>query len=329
MKPRRLLAPTLTLPRKRGREFLFVAAAILLFPQETPAQDKYPTKVIRILTATPGSNHDWGARITAQELTPRIGQRVIVENRGSIAVEIVAKDTPPDGYTLLFYGAYVWLQPLLSKVSWNPTDDLIPITLAISSPNVLVIHPSLPVKSTRELIALAKAQPGALNYSAGGGGSTPHIAAELFNYMAKTRIVRINYKGSGPSMMGLFVGEVQLMFGALGPMMPHVKNSKVKALAITTPKRSPLAPALPPVSDALPGYASEAAIGFFAPKKTPAPIIKLLNHEIVQALKATDPKMIFNAGIEIVGNTPEAFAAFIKADTAKMGEVIKSGSFSN
>jgi len=151
----------------------------------------------------------------------------------------------------------------------------------------------------------------------------------LFNYMAKTKIVRVNYKGSGPSMMGLFVGEVQMMFGALGPMMPHVKNSKVRALAITTPKRSPLAPDLPPVSDALPGYVSEAAIGFFAPKKTPAPIIKILNNSMQQALKGLDPQLVFNAGVEVVGSSPEEFARFIAADRAKMGEVIKSGSFSN
>lgn len=301
----------------------------MLAPHAVLGQDKYPGKFIRVVTATPGSNHDWGARIVAQELTPRIGQRVIVENRGSIAVEFVAREAPPDGYTLLFYGAYAWLQPLLAKASWDPVEDLAPITLAISSPNVLVVHPSLPVKSVQELIALAKARPGALNYSAGGGGSTPHIAAELFNYMANVKIIRVNYKGSGPSMLGLFVGEVQLMFAALGPIMPHARSGKVRALAVTTPRRSPLAPDLPAVGESLPGYASEAAIGFFAPKKTPASIIRFLNHEILQALKATDPQMVFNSGVEIVGDTPEEFARFIKADMLKMGEVIKSGSFSN
>ena len=313
-----------------SRAALTLLAGMLMFGSHAVfGQDKYPARVIRIVTATPGSNHDWGARIVAQELTPRIGQRVIVENRGSIAVDLVAKDTPPDGYTLLFYGAYVWLQPLLTKASWDPFEDLAPITLAISSPNVLVVHPSLPVKSVKELIALARARPGALNYSAGGGGSTPHIAAELFNYMANVRIVRVHYKGSGPSMMGLFVGEVQLMFAALGPIMPHVKSGKVRALAVTTPRQSPLAANLPAVGEFLPGYASEAAIGFFAPKKTPAAIIKLLNHEIQQALKATDPQLVFNSGVEIVGSTPEEFARFIKADMARMSEVIKSGSFSN
>ncbi len=315
--------------RLPARAWAFLAGTLILGPHAVYGQDKYPNKVIRVVTATPGSNHDWGARIVAQELTPRVGHRVIVENRGSIAVEQVARDTQPDGYTLLFYGAYAWLQPLLAKVSWDPVEDLAPITLAISSPNVLVVHPSLPVKSVKELIALAKARPGALNYSAGGGGSTPHIAAELFNYMANVRIVRINYKGSGPSMLGLFVGEVQLMFAALGPIMPHVKSAKVRALAVTTPKRSALAPDLPAVGEALPGYASEAAIGFFAPKKTPVSIIKFLNHEIQQALKATDPQLVFNSGVEIVGNTPEDFARFIKSDMARMGEVIKSGSFSN
>ena len=309
--------------------WVFLAGMLLLGPPAVLGQDKYPAKVIRVVTATPGSNHDWGARIVAQELTPRIGHRVIVENRGSIAVELIARDTPPDGYTVLFYGAYAWLQPLLQKVNWDPVEDFAPITLAISSPNVLVVHPSLPVKSVTELIALAKARPGDLNYSAGGGGSTPHIAAELFKYMANAKIVRINYKGSGPSMLGLFVGEVQLMFAALGPIMPHVKSSKVRALAVTTAKRSPLVPDLPAVGEFLPGYASEAAIGFFAPKKTPAAIITSLSHEIQQALKATDPQLVFNAGVEIVGSSPEDFARFIKSDMAKMSQVIKSGSFSN
>jgi tripartite-type tricarboxylate transporter receptor subunit TctC len=307
-----------------------VAAGAALMPSPVAyAQEKFPTKVIRILTAAPGSNHDWGARMVAQELTPRIGQRVIVENRGSVSVELVAKDTPPDGYTLLFYGAYVWLQPLLNKVNWDPLEDLTPISLAISSPNMLVVHPSLPVKSTKELIALAKARPAALNYGAGGGGSSQHIAAELFNFMAQTRIVRVNYKGAGPSMLGLITGEVQLMFAALGPIVPHVKSGKVRPIAVTTPKRSALAPELPPVSDALPGYVTEAAIGLFAPKKTPAAIIKALSSSVQPALKSLDPKIVFNAGVEVVASTPEEFTRFIKSDMAKMGEVIRSGSFSN
>ena len=293
------------------------------------AQDKYPSKVIRFVTAAPGSNHDWGARFTAHELSARINQRVIVENRGSISIEYVAKEAPADGYTVLFYGAVVWLQPFLTKVNWDPLADFAPVTLAVTSPNLLVVHPSLPVKNVRELIALARAKPGQLNYGAGGGGSTPHIAAELFKHMAKVDIVRVNYKGSGPAQIGLLTGEVQVMFAGLGPIMPHVNAGKVRALAVTTPKRTKLAANLPAVSDTVPGYASEAAIGFFVPRKTAPAVVSWLNREIVQALKGADQEKIAAAGVEIVGGTPDEFTSFMKADMARMGEVIRSGSFSN
>ncbi len=312
-----------------NRLTLAISAVALSVAGNAIAQDKYPAKIIRILTAAPGSNHDWGARLVAQELTPRIGQRVVVENRGSISVEIVARDTPPDGYTLVFYGAYVWLQPLLTKANWDPLEDLAPISLAISSPNILVVHPALPVKSTKDLVALAKARPDALNYGAGGGGSSQHIAAELFKYMAQVKIVRVNYKGAGPSMLGLITGEVQLMFAALGPALPHVKSGKVRALAVTTPKPTPLAGDLPAVASVLPGYVCESAIGLFAPKKTPAAIIKLLATHAQQGVKAADPKITFNNGVEVVASSPEEFARFIKADMTRMGEVIRSASFSN
>lgn len=292
------------------------------------AQDKYPSRVIRIVTAAPGSNHDWGARLAAHELAPRVGQRVIVENRGSIAIEYVAKEAPADGYTVLFYGAVVWLQPVLSKVNWDPLNDFAPITLGLTSPNVLVVHPALPVKSTRDLIALARSRPGELNYGAGGAGSTPHIAAELFKHLSKLDIVRVNYKGSGPSQIGLLVGEVQVMFAGLGPIMPFVNQGKVRPLAVTSAQRTKLKPELPTVAEVVPGYQSEAAIGFFVPRRTPPAVVAYLNREIVQALKATDAQKIAAAGVEIVGNTPEEFVRFIKADMARMTEVIKGASFS-
>jgi tripartite-type tricarboxylate transporter receptor subunit TctC len=293
------------------------------------AQDKFPSRVIRIVTAAPGSNHDWGARLTAHELAPRIGQRVIVENRGSISVEYVAKEAPADGYTVLFYGPVVWLQPLLTRVNWDPFADLAPVSLAISAPNVVAIHPALPVKSVKELIALARARPGQLNYGAGGGGSTPHIAAELFKHMAKVDIVRVNYKGSGPAQIGLMTGEVQIMFAGLGPIMPHVKGGKARALAVTTAKRTKLTPDLPTVAEVLPGYESQAAIGFFVPRKTAAEVVGFLNREIVQALRASEPEKLFNAGVEVVASSPEEFTAFMKTEAARMGDVIKGGRFSN
>jgi tripartite-type tricarboxylate transporter receptor subunit TctC len=214
-------------------------------------------------------------------------------------------------------------------VNWDPLADFAPITLAMSSPNVLAVHPSLPVKSVKELIALAKARPNDLNYSAGGGGSTPHVAGELFKYMAGVRIVRVYYKGSGPSMIGLLVGEVQMMFAALGPVLPLVRQGKVKGLAVSTPKRTPLMPELPAVAETLPGFTAEATIGFFVPRNTPLAVVTYLNREIVQALKAVDPKRLANAGVEIVGSSPEEFAAFMKSEMTRMGEVMKGASFSN
>jgi tripartite-type tricarboxylate transporter receptor subunit TctC len=306
-----------------------VWAVLVLCAGAVSAQDKYPSRVIRFVTAPPGSNHDWGARFTAHELAQRINQRVIVENKGSIAIEYVAKEVPADGYTVLFYGAVVWLQPLLRQSNWDPFADFAPVSLAVTSPNLLVVHPALPVRSVKDLIALARSRPGQLNYGAGGGGSTPHIAAELFKHMARANITRVNYKGSGPAQIGLLTGEVQVMFAALGPIMPHVKGGKVRALAVTTPKRSKLAPDLPAIAEVVPGYASEAAIGFFVPRKTAPAIVAFLSREIQQALKSSDHDKVAAAGVEVVGSSPEEFTAFMKADVARMADVIRSGSFAN
>ena len=173
---------------------------------------------IRIVTAAPGSNHDWGARLTAQELAPRIGQKVIVENRGSIAIEYVAKDVPPDGYTLLFYGAFVWLQPYLAKVNWDPLADLTPITLAITSPSVLVVHPSLPVKTVKEMIALAQSAAGRaeLRRRAAAAPRRTSPASSSSTWRA-CDIVRVRYKGTGPSMIGLLTGRSAAHVQRAGP----------------------------------------------------------------------------------------------------------------
>src|SRR5262245_50740644 len=179
------------------------------------AQEAYPGKVIRIVTAAPGSNNDWGARLLGDEISPSLGHRVIVENRGGLAAEVVAK-APPDGYTVLFYGPAAWTLQLFRSVGFDPVKDLAPVTLAMSSPIVLVVHPSLPVKSVKELIALAKSKPGALNYASGTIGATPFIAGELFKYMAGVNIVRVPYSGTGPSVIGLISGEVELMFPGAG-----------------------------------------------------------------------------------------------------------------
>ncbi|HTE15668.1 MAG TPA: tripartite tricarboxylate transporter substrate-binding protein [Burkholderiales bacterium] len=312
----------------KRRKFVCACTAALAVPGATiaHAQDAFPAKLIRIVTAAPGSNNDWGARLVAQELSPRLGQQVIVENRGSVGVEVVAK-APPDGHTILFYGSIAWLQPFLTQVSWDPLRDLAPITLSMRSPNVLVVHPSVPVKSVKELIALAKARPGDLNYGAGGSGASPHLAAELFKFMAGVNIVRINYKGTGPAMVGMLGGEVHMMFPGLGSIVPHVKSGRMRALAVTTPRRSKLVPELPAVSETMPGYDSESLICFFAPAKTPPAVIARLNSEINQVMRTTDQKRLNEAGVEASGTTPEELLALIKSEMSRMSKLIKSANF--
>jgi tripartite-type tricarboxylate transporter receptor subunit TctC len=305
---------------------------ILMFPAGMMALgagaasgQSYPSKLIRIVTAAPGSANDWGARLIAQELAPSLGQQLIVENRGGLGAEVVAK-AQPDGYTLLFYGGSVWLLPFLrDNVPWDPVRDFSPVTLALSSPNIVVVHPSLPVKSVKALIALARARPGELNYAAGTIGASPHLSTELFKAMAGVDIVRVGYKGTGPSVIALVGGEVHLMFAGLGSVAPHVKSGRLRALAVTSARPSALAPELPTVAASLPGYETASILGIFAPAKTPAAIINRLHQEIVRAINRTEVKeRLFNAGVEVVGSSPEEFAATVKDDMARMGKVIKN-----
>lgn len=304
---------------------LCIALALLTgehaFAQTTQA---YPSKLIRIVTAATGSANDWGSRVLAQELTTGMGQQVIVENRGGLSMENVAK-APPDGHTMLGYGSAAWLtQFLRDGVNWDVTRDFIAVSLAMSSPNILVVHPSLPVKSTRELIALAKARPGQLNYAAGTIGAAPHLASELFNAMAQTHIVRVAYKGTGPSVIALLGGEVHLMIAGLGSVAPHIKAGKLRSLAITSARTSALAPELPTIASVLPGYESTSVLGMFVPAKTPLAIVNRLQQEIARAVNKPEVKeLLFNAGVESNGTTPDEFATYVKNESARMGKVIR------
>ena len=282
------------------------------------------SKPIRIVTGASGGSSDFTARLIAQGLTENLRQQVIVDNRGNIDGELVAK-APPDGYTLLIDGASIWIGPLVQKTPYDPVRDFVPVTLAVSAPNVIVVHPSLPVKSVRELIALAKAQPGKLNYSSGGIGAASHLAAELFKSMAGVVIVNINYKGTGPALNALIAGEVQLMFANPAIASPHIKSERVRALAVTSLQPSPLMPDLPTVAAAgLPGFESVVIQGMFAPAGTPAALVNRLSREIVKVLNRPDVKeRHFNTGVETVGSTPEELAAKIKSEMAKWGKVIK------
>ncbi|MBI3067471.1 MAG: tripartite tricarboxylate transporter substrate binding protein [Betaproteobacteria bacterium] len=302
------------------------SAVLMLLGASGACGQGYPTKPIRIVTPGSGGGADFAARLIAPGLTAGLGQRVIVDNRPSAVIpgEIVSK-APPDGYTLLIYGPPFWIGPLLQKTPYDPVRDFQPITAAVRQPNILVVHPSLPVKSVKELIALAKARPGALNYASIATGSSSHLAGELFKAMTGVSLVRISYKGSGAALVALLAGEVELSFANAVSVMGAVRSGKLRALAVTTAQPSPLAPGLPTVAaSGLPGYESVIITAVFAPAATPAAIIHRLNREIVAVLNKADIKeKFFNAGSEVVGSSPEELTATIKSEMSRMSKVIK------
>lgn len=309
--------------------FRLLFLAVIAVGAEGLSAQNYPVKPIRMVTSDPGGGLDFMARLIAPGLTANLGQPVIIENRGAaggaIAGETVAK-APPDGYSLIFYGPPLWLLPLMrSNVPYDLLRDFLPITLAVRSPNLVVVHPSLAVKSVKELVALAKRRPGELNYGTSGTGSSPHLAAELFKVMAGVDIVRVNYKGAGAATTALLSGELQVLFPNAATVMPHVKAGRLRALAVTTSQPSKLAPGLPTVAaSGLAGYESVTMFGILAPARTPEAIIKRLNHEIVQVLNRSDVKeKSFNAGAETVGSSPEEFAITLRSEMTKWGKVIK------
>ena len=287
----------------------------------------YPNKPVRIVTTEPGGGGDFAARLIAPGLTSNLGQQVIADPRGGgvIAIEMVIK-APPDGHTLLLYGSNLWLLPFMrSHVPYDPVTDFATVTLATKAPNILVVHPSLPVKSVGELIALAKARPGELNYGTSGIGNSVHVAGELFKAMAGVNIVCIPYKGTAPVISDLLGGQVQLMFGVAAAVVPHARSGRLRALAVTSAQPSALVPGLPTVAAAgLPGYESVAILSIFAPANTPAMLVNRLNQEIVRVLNQADVKERFLAtGVEVIGSTPEQLAATMKSEMARMGKVIR------
>ena len=287
----------------------------------------YPNRPIRIFTSEVAGGADAMARLFGEGIAGALGQQVIVENRpsGVIPVETVSK-AKPDGYTVLVYGSTVWLLPLMrSNVPYDPVRDLAAISLATSAPNILVVHPSMPINSVKELIALAKAKPGELNYSSAGSGSAIHLAAELFKSMAGVNIVRVPYKGTAPAINDLIAGFVQLSFPNVGIAAPHVKSGRMRALAVTSAKPSSLFPGLPTIAaSGLPGYVSGAPTGVYAPAKTPEAIINRLNQEIVRVINNPKTKeRLFKGGTEAIGSSPGEFADFMKSEMARMGKVIR------
>jgi tripartite-type tricarboxylate transporter receptor subunit TctC len=287
------------------------------------AQDGYPNKVIRIVTSEPGSTNDLVARLVARGFSAGIGQ-TIIENRGGISPEVVAR-AAPDGYTILFFGNAAWIMPLFRRMPYDPQRDLMAVSTGCSQPTVLAVHPSLPVKNLKDLIALARARPGQINYGVGATIAGPTLAMEIFKHMTRVDMVKINYRGTGPAANALMAGEVQVMFVGAGSIMPQVRAGKLRALAVTTAEPTPLVPGVPTLAaSGLPGYEYTSVIGFLAPAKTPPAIVNLLSREIVQILKNPDVnKQLFESGVEAFGTTPEKLAALMKADIEQWRQIIR------
>ena len=306
---------------------LAASAGGALMPINHALGQVYPNRVVRILTSEAGGGSDLAARVIAQGLSANLGQSFVVENRGGgvIAGEAVAK-AAPDGHTLLLYGNTFWLLRLMrTHLSYDPIKDFLPITNAATTPTVLVVHPSLPVKSVKELVAMAKARPGELNYASAATGTTNHLAGEMFKFMAGVNIVRISFKGHASAFNATLGGETHLMFAIVGPAMAQAKAGKVRALAVTSAAPTALAPDLPTMAaSGLPGFEVVFVAGIFAPAGTPAAIISKLHAEIVRVLERPENKeRLRNVALETVGSTPEELAATIKAEMTAMGKVIK------
>jgi tripartite-type tricarboxylate transporter receptor subunit TctC len=284
----------------------------------------YPSRPIRILTAQAGGGNDFVARILAPALTASIGQPVIIDNRtGLVSAEQVAK-AAPDGYTVLLTGSSFWVSPFFRDVPYDPVKEFSPVSQATRSPNILVVHPSLPVKSVKELIELAKARPGDLNYAASQIGSPAHLTAELLKSMARLNIMLINYKGAGPAITALMSGEVQLMFSAAGSVTPHIKAGRLKALGVTSAQPSALVPGIPPVAATVPGFEVVSIIGFLAPARTPDAVVNKLSQEITRVLARPEIKQrFFVSGAEAIGSTPEQFGKELRTEMDKWGKLIK------
>ena len=303
-------------------------AAVLLAIGVAAQAQSYPSKPLRIVTSEPGGVADFTARLIAQGLSGRFHQPAIVDNRGGasgvIGIDIVAR-APADGYTLIVFSPSLWTLPLIQRTHYDTLRDFAPVTLAVTAPNLLLVHPSFPATSVKSLIALAKTRPGAYNYAAGSIGAASHLSGELFKSMAGVDIVRVPFRGTGPGLNALLGGQVQMMFAGAGSAVPHILSGRLRALAVTSAQPSALFPELPTIAaSGLPGYELETNTGMFAPAATPMAVINLLQAEIARTLRAPDIRQrLAGAGIEPVANTPGEFLLKVKAEIARLGKVVK------
>jgi len=321
-----------TVMRKPGQAaMVFAALMISVMGAAQAAEIKYPVRPVRMLVSyPPGGPSDLTARLAAPHLSEALGQQFIIDNRGgaggTLAVGLLTQ-AAPDGYTLLMSaGGEIVIAPNLRlKLPYDPTKDIIPISRVGSSQLALVVHPSVAAKSVKELVALAKAKPGAINFASAGSGSTAHLAGEQFKFLAGIDIVHVPYKGAGPALGDLIAGQVQMLISAYSSAFPHVKAGKLRALGVTGTKRIASAPDLPTIAETVPGYEVLSWYGLHAPKGTPPAIISRLHREMAALTRKPEiAERLTALGIEPEGNTPQEFLAQIKVEIASWGKVIKA-----
>ncbi|MGZ8269127.1 MAG: Bug family tripartite tricarboxylate transporter substrate binding protein [Burkholderiales bacterium] len=300
-------------------------------PAHAQSKDPWPARPVRIVVPqAPGASTDLTARLIAQKLSPALGQPVIVENRpgaGSIVgTELVAKATP-DGHTLLVVASSIMLTPILNKnLPYDLNRDLVPITQLSSFPNILVVHPAVPAKTVRELIALLKSKPGALNYGSAGTATGTHLSAELFKSMTGTDMVHVPYKGGGAAVPALLGGQVQLMFASIVSALPQVRAGKLRALGVTSPRRSPSAPDVPTIAEAgVPGYEYTTWYGVFGPRGLGKPIVSQLNAAVAKVLATPEvSQRLMTSGAEPAPSSPEELTQYMRAESARWAKIIKA-----
>ena len=310
---------------------LSMLATALLLPATSLAQaQNWPNRSIRWISPfAPGGGADITSRAIAQRLTTTLGQQVVVDNRGGaggmLGVELGAK-SPPDGYTVTLgtIGPIAINPSLYKKMNYDAMRDLIPVSLAANALNVLVVHPSLPARNVKELVALAKSRPGQLNYGSSGPGATDHLAGELFNALTGAKMVHVPYKGGAPAMLDLVSGNVQIVFSTMSTAVGAIESKRVRALGMTGNQRFELMPELPTVAEAgLKGFEVNNWYGVFLPAGTPREIVTRLNAEVVKALAQPEvKKRLLESGIIATSSTPEAFTTYVKSETAKWAKVI-------
>ena len=309
---------------------IWIGVALLTVNGSATAQS-FPAKPIRFVAAFPaGGPSDIVARAIGRRMSEVLGQPVVVDNRtgagGNIGAEAVAK-SPPDGYTVLLGGSFVTIAPsLYSNPPFDPVRDFAPISLIVSNQYVLVVHPSVPARNVKELIALAKSQPGRLNYASTGPGSPPRLCGELFKSMAGIDMVNITYKGATPALIDMIGGHIDVYFGGISGTLPPIASNKVRALAVSSSRRSSQLPDVPTVAEAaLPGYDITTWFGLLAPAGTPRDIVSKLNSVIVAIVSEPEMKnYLVGQGVDPITNTPEQFAAYIKSEVPKFARIVKA-----